>query len=266
MYRQHFALDRYPFETPASVADLFPSRAVRETATRLRHLLSLRGIGLLTGEAGCGKTSSCRRLVAALRPGEHKAFYVSLTTGSVLDTYQAIGWQLGLEVPRFRAPAWRAIRAEIARLARDARQLPVLIIDEAHLLAHDVLEELRLLTSFRMDSLPRLCLLLVGLGSLRGRLALKIHASLRQRIAVRHHLRGLDRDELEPYLAHRLGLAGCDRELFEPAACEALYQASRGLPREINRLAHFALLTAAHDQAAAVSRAHLDQSRTEVQR
>ena len=263
-YLQHFALTRYPFQTPAETDELFPAQAGIETQTRLQHLLELRGIGLLTGEVGCGKTTACRQFAASLHPGLFRVAYVALTTGSVLDMYQTLAWELGLQPERSRAPAFRALREEIARLAREAHQLPVLIIDEAHNLRNDVLEELRLLTSFQMDAERCLCLLLSGLSSLRKRLAMAVHESLGQRIAVQHQLSGLARDELEPYLAHRLHLAGCDLPLFDPNALEALFQASRGLPRQVDRIAHFALAAAACAQARQVSAEQLEQACAEV--
>ena len=216
MYLRHFALTRLPFETPAHTDELFESNARREAQTRLHHLIELKGIGLLTGEVGSGKTSVCRHVAANLHPGLHRVGYVSLTTGNVLDMYKAIGWELGLPTERSRATAWRAIREEITRLLGEAKQLPVLVIDEAQHLRNDVLEDLRLLTNFAMDSQNRLCLLLVGLTELRRRLAMAVHESLAQRLVVRHHLAGLDREELDHYLAHRLRLAGCEHPLFEP--------------------------------------------------
>ena len=202
MYLQHFALTRYPFQTMDHPDELFKSKAASETETRLLHLLELRGIGLLTGEVGCGKTTACRQVTAGLHPGLYRVYYVSLTTGSILDTYQVVAWELGLATERSRATAYRAIRTELSRLAKEAKQLPVLVIDEAQHLRNDVLEDLRLLTSFNMDAEHRLCLLLVGLSELRRRLSMAVHESLSQRIVMRHHLGGLLRDELEPYLLH----------------------------------------------------------------
>ena len=265
MYLQHFALSRFPFHSELPADQLFRSRACQETAARLRHLLQLRGIGLLTGEAGCGKTSICRHVTDSLHPGRYQVFYAAFSTGSVIDTYQSIAWSLGLPTVRTRALAYRAIRAEISRLVRETRQLPVLILDEAHHLRHAVLQDLRLLTNFQMDSDPRLCLLLVGLTALRRRVAMAIHASLQQRIIVRQHVNALERDELEPYLAHRLQLAACDLPLFEPPALEALFQASRGVPRQINRLAHYSLTAAAAAEARTVSSQHLELACQEIQ-
>ena len=82
---------------------------------------------------------------------------------------------------------------------------------------------------------------------------------------MRHHLGGLARDELDAYLAHRLRGAGCEVALFEPPAIEALFQSARGLPRQINRIAHYALSAAALDKARVVGLEHLHRALEEWQ-
>ena len=264
MYLRHFAFTRLPFETPAHTDELFASNARREAEARLQHLVELKGIGLITGEVGSGKTTVCRHVASALHPGLYRVGYVSLTTGNVLDMYKAIAWELGLPTERSRATAYRAIREEITRLVGEAKQLPVLVIDEAQHLRNDVLEDLRLLTNFAMDSDNRLCLILVGLTELRRRLAMACHESLAQRLVVRHHLGALDRAELDAYLAHRLRLAGCELPLFEPPAVEALAHSARGLPRRINRTAHYALTAAAAQRARTVTAEHIEHAVAEL--
>ena len=264
MYLRHFALTRLPFETPAHTDELFDSNSRREAEIRLNHLIELRGIGLLTGEVGSGKTTVCRHVTTVLHPGLYRLCYVSLTTGNVLDMYKSIAWELGLPTERSRATAYRAIRTEVTRLVCETKQLPVLVIDEAHHLRNDVLEDLRLLCNYEMDSENRLCVLLVGLTELRRRLAMAVHESLSQRLVVRHHLTGLDRDELDHYLTHRLRLAGCEIPLFEPPAIEALFQSARGLPRLVNRIAHYALTAAAVNDARTVNAGHLEHAVAEL--
>lgn len=139
------------------------------------------------------------------------------------------------------------------------------MVDEAQHLRNDVLEDLRLLTNYEMDSQPRLCLLLVGLTELRRRLSMAVHESLAQRFVVRYHLGGLAREELPEYIAHRLRLAGTTLPLFEPAALEALYQATHGLPRKVNRLAHYALSVAALAKARQITAEHVQCAAEEVQ-
>jgi len=265
MYLTHFALTHYPFERALQPDELFASSAAREAQARLQHLVELRGIGLITGEVGSGKTTVCRQLAAALHPGLHKLFYVTLSTGNVMDMYKAIAWQLGLPIERNRAAAYRAIHTEVCRLALELRIHPVLVVDEAQHLRNDVLEDLRLLTSYAMDSEPRLCLLLVGLTELRRRLSMAVHESLAQRIVVRYHLSGLAREELAGYVAHRLQLAGTTLPLFEAGALEALYQATHGLPRKVNSIAHYALSAAALAKLRQVSAEHVQCAVEEVQ-
>ncbi len=88
-------------------------------------------------------------------------------------------------------------------------------------------------------------LLLVGLTKLRRRLVMALHESLAQRIVMRYHLSGLGHDELPEYIAHRLRMAGCELPLLEPPSVETMFQATQGVPRPINRLAHFPLTCAA---------------------
>lgn len=264
MYLRHFAFTRFPFDGELVPDELFPASAIAEAEARLKHLLDLKGIGLVTGEVGSGKTTVCRKIAAALHPGLYRVFYVPLSTGNVMDMYKSIAWELGLPTERNRATCYRALKTEISRLVLEAKQRPVVIVDEAHHLRNDVLEDLRLLTNYEMDSANRLCLLLVGLTELRRRLRMAVHESLEQRIVVRHHLSGLTREELPEYLAHRLRLAGCELPLFEPAVIEALHQSSRGIPRKINRLAHYALSAAALAKAKSVSLEHLQVALDEV--
>jgi type II secretory pathway predicted ATPase ExeA len=91
-----------------------------------------------------------------------------------------------------------------------------------------------------------------------------VHEALNQRIVVRYHLRPLSRDELPRYLAHLLRRAGTEQPLFEPPAVEALCQATHGLPRKVNLLAHHALLAAALAKARTVTAEHVTAAIPEV--
>jgi general secretion pathway protein A len=91
-----------------------------------------------------------------------------------------------------------------------------------------------------------------------------VYEALSQRIVVRYHFAGLTRDELTSYLAHRLRLAGTELPLFEPAAIEAIFQATGGLPRKVNLLAHHALMAAALPRAKAVTAEHVQAALPEV--
>jgi type II secretory pathway predicted ATPase ExeA len=264
MYRKHFGLTQHPFAKDVPPEELFVSHAGRELEVRLGYLLELRGIGLVTGDVGSGKTTLCRKVTSALHTGLYRVVYVPLTTGNVMDLYKSISWELGLPTERSRAALYRCIRDEVSRLTLEARVRPVLVVDEAHHLRSDVLEDLRLLTNYEMDSQNRLCLLLIGHAELRRRLSMTVHEALSQRIVVRHHLMGLTREELPLYLTHLMRRAGTELAVFEPQAVEALFQATSGLPRKVNLLAHHSLAAAAVAKARSVSAVHVEAALAEV--
>ncbi len=251
MYLSHFGLTGYPFAKDLPAENLFISCAAKELETRLGHLIELRGIGLVTGDVGSGKTTVCRKVATSLHGGLYRVFYVPNSTGNVMDLYKAICWELGLPVERSRAALYRAIRSEITRLCIESRQRPILIVDEAHHLRSDVLEDLRLLTNYEMDSQNRLCLLFVGQTELRRRIAMAVHEALNQRIVVRQHLAGMTHEELGRYIEHLMRLSGAAVPVFDPSALHAVFQATAGLPRKVNLLAHHTLI------ATAIGRLHL---------
>src|SRR6266516_4577714 len=202
MYRKHFALTQHPFGPEVAPEDLFPSTTSRELDIRLAHLLDLRGIGLITGDSGSGKTCACRKVLMQLHTGLYRVIYVSLSTGNVMDLYKTISWEMGLAVERSRAAIYCQLKAGVSRLCTDARVRPVLVVDEAHHLRPDVLEDLRLLTNYQMDAENRLCFLLLDQPESMRRLTMAVHEALGQRIVIRHHMTALTRDEVTGYLGH----------------------------------------------------------------
>jgi general secretion pathway protein A len=264
MYLKHFGLSCFPFEKEIPTEELFVSAGMAEASVRLAHLIELRAIGLVTGDSGSGKSSACRKMASDLHAGLYKILYVPLSTGNPMDLYKTIAWELGLPTERNRAALYRAIRTEVTRLCVESRTRPVLIVDEAQLLRSEVLEELRLLTNYAMDSENRLCLLLAGQTELRRRVAMAVHESLNQRIVVRFQLPPLDREEVPRYLSHLLRRAGTELPIFEPAAIEALFQGSGGLPRKLGLYAHHALIAAAVAKSKTVGADHVQTSLAEV--
>lgn len=257
MFRKHFALTCDPFAKDIPGDELFVSTAAKELEARLSYLVELRGIGLISGDPGCGKTTICRKIATKLHSGLYRTYYVPNSTGNVMDLYKAICWELGLPTERSRAALYRAIRNEVTRLCTESKLRPILIVDDAHHLRSDVLEELRLLTNYAMDSENRLCLVLVGQSELRRRIGMAVHEALNQRVVVRQQVGGLTADEVAQYLGHLLRRAGTELALFEPAAVHAIHQATAGLPRKVNQLALHTLNAAALARAPAASAEHV---------
>ena len=159
---------------------------------------------------------------------------------------------------------FRLIQQEIQRLVQERHLTVLLVVDEAHHLRPDVLALFPLLANFDWDSTGRLALLLAGQSGLRQRLQMAHLEALAQRITIRFALRGFDRDTTEKYLEHRLKVAGVDRPLFTDSALEALYDASQGVMRKIDSLAHHALAVAATVRARLIEPDHVLKAAEEL--
>jgi type II secretory pathway predicted ATPase ExeA len=252
MFATFFGFKKIPFTDSPDSQQLFASQAFSQIQARLQFLVDHHGAGLLTGEVGAGKSTAVRTFMAALNANLYKVLYVHWTAGSALDLLRQLALELDLQPAHYRGDLVRQIADTIVRLNKSKKQYPILILDEAQLLAHPALEQLPLLLNFDMDSSHYLTLLLVGQPLLRRTLSLQMHEALRQRIAVQFHLEGLSRQELDAYLNQQLKAAGVSQPLFDETARQGLYQATRGILRKVNKLALTALRLAATRKAQAV--------------
>lgn len=148
--------------------------------------------------------------------------------------------------PSFRKPDnFRSIQEEITRLALEKRKTPVIIIDEANYVSNAVLNDLKILFNFEMDSKDRAVILLVGLPQLNSTLRLGVHEPLRQRIIMNYNMEGLSKDEGRMYISEKIKGAGGNPDIFEGNAVEAVLNAADGTPRMINKLCTASILVAA---------------------
>ncbi|HEX7972029.1 MAG TPA: AAA family ATPase [Thiobacillus sp.] len=241
MWESFFGFKKTPFSDSPDAKQLFASEGWNQVRTRLEFLAQHHGVGLLTGDVGAGKSTAARAFAATLHPNLYKILYVHFCAASALDLLRQVALELHLEPARGRGDLSRQIAEAVVRLNQSKKQHPILIIDEAHLLPHPALEQLPLLLNFDMDSSRYLSLLLIGHPLLRRALSLQLHEALRQRIGVHYHLEGLTREELDAYLAQQLKAAGVSQPLFDDTARQALYQATKGILRKVNKLAATAL-------------------------
>lgn len=216
----------------------------REAAFRLDYLAKNKGFGLLTGAAGRGKTTAVRKWKASLNPSLYKVVYSGLSTLTVNDFYRNLAGELGAQ-PSLRKPDnFKAIQDEITRLALEKRRTPVIIIDEANYVSNAVLNDLKILFNFEMDSKDRAVILLVGLPQLNSTLRLGVHEPLRQRIIMNYNLGGLSKEEGHTYISEKVKGAGGTPDIFDENAVEAVINAADGTPRMINKLCNASMLIA----------------------
>ena len=240
-YFTRYGLEFNPF-IKNSKEILVDTSEYKETLFRLDYLAKTKGFGLLTGAAGRGKTTTIRSWAASLNPSLYKVIYSSLSTLTPNDFYRNLVKELG-NVPAFKKPDnFRIIQEEITRLAVEKRKTPVIIIDEANYINNAILNDLKILFNFEMDSRDRAAILLAGLPKLNSTLQLQIHEPLEQRIVMNYNLEGISKDEGKNYIIEKLKGAGCNQVVFEDAAIEAILNAADGTPRLINKYCNASML------------------------
>lgn len=237
MFTQYFGLKFNPFGKEINADCLYESSDMKELSARLKYLQTARGIGLIVGESGTGKSTSLRKFVSSLNTSLYKPCYFALSTLTVKDFYQALASMLG-ETPSYRkVTIFNQIQGAISSYYYDQKITPFIILDEIQMASNDILEDLSMIFNFRMDSENPFILILSGQPHIRNKLALNINNSLRQRITIKYMFQGLKKEELPQYIQSRLKISGSDEELFTASAIDAIYGATKGFPRLVNNLA-----------------------------
>ena len=214
----------------------------KETFFRLNYLAKTKGFGIITGSPGRGKTTALRNWAASLNPSLYKVVYSSLSTLTANDFYRNLVTEFGVDPACKKPDNFRIIQEEISRLALEKRKTPVIIIDEANYINNAILNDLKILFNFEMDSRDRAVIILAGLPKLNATLSLSMHEPLRQRIVMNYNLDGISKEEGRSYISEKLKGAGCNQTVFDDAAIEAILNAADGTPRMINKYCNACLL------------------------
>lgn len=235
-YYGEYGLEFNPF-LKNSKDILINTSEFKEISHRLDFLLQSKGFGVITGQPGRGKTTAVRNWANSLNKAKYKVIYVSLSTVTVLEFYRNLASELGLE-PKFKKNEnFRIIQSEINRMAIDKKITPVIILDEANYISSAILNDLKIMFNFEMDSRDRAVVLLVGLPQLNSTLRLTHHEPLRQRIIVNYHMEELSSEESRKYLEEKIRSAGGSLDaIAENSAIEAVINVGSGNPRVMNRI------------------------------
>ncbi len=245
MYLKHFGLDEPPFRiTPVTV--FFFSGANRgEILDALIYSISeVEGIIKVSGEVGSGKTMLCRVLLEKL-PAHIETIYLANPSLSREEMLYAIADGLGLNIEGERVGIiMQRIQNKLEEKAREGKRI-VVLVDEAHAMPPDTLEELRLLYNLQVGNAKLLQIVLFGQPELNTKLNQPNMRQLKDRIAHHFHMQPLSRNTLESYLMFRMRAAGYrGPNIFSPDALKLIAKTSSGLMRRVNILADKSLLAA----------------------
>jgi type II secretory pathway predicted ATPase ExeA len=264
-YRTFFGFTREPFAADLAQNEILETEAVTEAKTRFDYVVRLGAIGLVTGEIGSGKSTALRYAAGKLHSSEYLVFYVTASSGSILELYRQILETLGIgKTSSSRAILTALIKKEILALVESKKLKVVLVIDEASLLRLEVFAELHTILQFHKDSKQYLPVILAGQANLIDKLMYRASAPLASRVVARSHLEGLDLDGMRRYIEHHMRLCGVKNNPFEEPTLTAIHQGAGGLLRKANHLARGALIAAAASQSTRVTAEHVRLAATEI--
>lgn len=247
MYKAFYHLTRNPFDLTPDPSYFVATRRHNEALAALHYgIRRHKGFVVVTGEVGTGKTLLLRCLLRLLRESRDVSYaYLFNSLMSPVEFLQYILSDFGLVVSGKNKGELLHELGEFV-VSRGSRGLTtVLIVDEAHHLSEDLLEEVRLLTNLETIDDKLLQIVLVGQPELDMKLDSSQLRQLKQRISIRAHLGPLSIEETTEYIGHRLEVAGRESRtelIFPAAAVDAIYHHSRGIPRLINTICENALI------------------------
>lgn len=263
MIRTFFGWENTPFSKEIPTTNLYPSTSFKQCVARLQYMARTRSFGLVTGEIGAGKSTAIRYLRDGLDKTKHKFIYLCDSSLKPRDFYRELLHHFGIPPKFLRSETKRQFEHTVWDLYESQQKTAVVVIDEAHLLQGDMLQEIRFLSNFQIDSVSPLALIMVGQPELRSTLQMRLFKPITQRMNVRYHLSGLELEETRSYIEHQLQVAGAKHPVFTSEGIDAIYAHTRGIPRELNNVCTACLLDAVVRKEKLVDAIHVTRILTE---
>lgn len=250
MIESYFSLLRTPFERDIPPENLYQTPCFEELMGLLDTVARNRKFCVITGDCGVGKTTAIRSFVSSINRQSSRAVYISDSALTPRVFYWEVLKELvGLDRPSFyRNDAKRKMMEVLTALMEEGKQTPIIIIDEAHLLSYEMLEETRFLLNYRMDSQNPMSLIISGQSELRTKLSKEMFEPITQRIDFRFKIPAMDLSQTTEYISRHMTYAGESRQIFSNGAIHKVFSYANGIPRKINKVCYLSLMAAAQRQ------------------
>lgn len=236
MYLTYYGLEFNPFDKEIDIKYTFNTKDLEILNNRLDFIKNHKSMALITGNPGLGKTFAIRNFLTKLNKNLYKTIYICMSTLTVHEFYKQLCYELDIEPSHKKIDMFRDIQERIINFAKNKKMDVVIVIDEAQYLSTNILNDLKLLFNFEMDSKNYASVILVGQPVLNSILNRNIFEPLKQRITVSYNLNGISKQELYEYIKNRIELAHGNKGMFNDQAIEAIHSACNGSIRVANNI------------------------------
>ena len=264
MYESFYGLTKKPFQITTDPSFLWMGKKHREALSTLKYgVMDNKGFLLMTGEVGTGKTTLINRLVEDIHG---KAYTAKIPDPglSKYDFYRMVSRYFGLPIEVRTKSDFIESFSRFLIDAHEETTSVLLLIDEAHRLKHDLMYEVRLLSNLERQDAKLLNIFFVGQSEFNSILLQPENRALMRRITITYNIDPLDLAETCEYIRHRLKTAGAGYDIFSSAAMEAVFDFSRGYPRQINIICDLAMFFSSQVSRRTISRKIVDQCRERI--
>lgn len=246
MYLSYYGMEFNPFDKGIDTKYSFETEDFKIMKNRLNYIKDNPGIGLFTGNPGLGKTFIIRNFLNELNPNLYKVIYISMSSITVLEFYKEIAYELGIEPAFKKIDIFRQIQETIINYVKNKKQQIIICIDEAQYLKTSIINDLKILMNFEMDSKNYFALILIGSPLLNNLLNRGVHEAIRQRITVSYNLLGISKEEIKEYINTRLDISHGNKGIFNEQSIEAINNSCNGSIRVVNNIITKSLIIASN--------------------
>lgn len=235
MYEEFFEMSRTPFTRGIPVEKLYQNNDTEEIYNRLVYTANKQLFAILIGDAGTGKTTMLRRLKESLEGPDYAVLYLADSKLTPRHFYNGLLEQLGCESKFYRGDSRKLLHKQIDVMRGVEHRKLVVIVDEGHLLDKDMLEEIRFLLNYKMDSENPLALILAGQTELWEKLRKQAYRAILHRVDIQCFLVPFDFSQTRAFIEQQLAYSGHPGAIFSEDAMKMIYDFSSGVPRLIDR-------------------------------